>query len=85
MAYKWRAPAVAAEDAEGAEVAAAAEAAVAEAAAEAAASHGELAAGARADRFPIPLKAISSRPGPTRSIRPMHVLLVGWQAPATVA
>jgi hypothetical protein len=83
MAYRWRAPAVVAEGAEGAEVAAAAEAAVAEAAAEAAASHGELAAGARADRFPITLKINSSRPGPIKSTRPMHVLLAR-QAPATI-
>ena len=51
---------------------------------EAAASRGELAAGARADGFPITLKANSSWPGSKKATRPMHVLL-GRQAPATIS
>ena len=74
--------------AEGAEVAAAAEVAGvadAEPVVEAAASRGELAAGARADRFPITLKkANSSRPGRAKSTRPMHVL-PGRQAVAWIS
>ena len=73
--------------AEGAEVAAAAEVAGvadAEPVVEAAASRGELAAGARADRFPITLKTNSSWPGSTKSTRPMHVLL-GGPLPVTIS
>lgn len=59
-------------------------AAGAEVAAEAAASRGELAAGARADRFLNTLMTNSFWPGPMKSTRPMHVLF-GHQAPAMVS
>ena len=75
---------MAAEDAGVAVAAEVAEVVAAEVAAEAAASRGELAAGARADRFPITLKTNSSWPGSTKSTRPMHVLL-GGPLPATLS
>ena len=70
--------------AEGAEVAAAAEAADVAWAAGAAARPGERAAGANADRFPIPLTTLSW-PGPTKSTRPNHVLFRRQRACMTEA